>query len=177
MDNKSSDNMNKKTRRKLSEIQKACIYAFVFVLTVWILFTFFAGITTVPNADMRPRLEAGDLVIYFRMDKSPNDRDIVVFEKNDTEYIGRVVAKAGDTVDISDSGNLVINGNSVMEEDIYYPTVRYEGYTTYPLTLGEGEYFILIDKRDNGEDSRYFGAVRKSEISGTVITVIRRRNL
>lgn len=169
--------MNKRPKIKLSELQRAGIFAFAFVLAVWVLFTFLVGITSAPNADMRPRLEPGDLVLFYRLDKKAADRDIIVFKKNGTEYIGRVVAKAGDTIDISDAGNLIINGNLVTESDIYYPTTRYEGYTVFPLTLQKGEYFVLCDKRDSGEDSRYFGPVNEKEISGTVITVIRRRNL
>ena len=47
----------------------------------------------------------------------------------------------------------------------------------YPLTLSEGEYFVLADYRNGGADSRFFGAVKEDEILGTVITILRRNNL
>jgi signal peptidase I len=66
----------------------------------------------------------------------------------------------------------------VIETNIFYPTRPYEeGVTVYPLTLGEGEYFVLADQRNGGMDSRYFGIVREEEIRGIVITVLRRNNL
>ena len=47
----------------------------------------------------------------------------------------------------------------------------------YPLTLGPDECFVLADRRNGGEDSRYFGPVSKDEIMGTVVTIVRRTNL
>ena len=82
-----------------------------------------------------------------------------------------------DTVDINAGGRLIINGNTVIESNIFYSTPAYEGYTQFPLTLGEDECFVLADQRENGTDSRYFGAVKKDEIQGTVINVLRRTNI
>ena len=47
----------------------------------------------------------------------------------------------------------------------------------YPIVLGDGEYFVMADYRNGGEDSRYFGPVTQDEIQGIVITVLRRNNL
>ena len=48
---------------------------------------------------------------------------------------------------------------------------------TYPVTLADGEYFVLCDYREGAKDSRYYGPVRRSELKGKVITVLRRSNL
>ena len=61
--------------------------------------------------------------------------------------------------------------------DIYYSTPRYENGPDYPVTMAEGEYFILCDYREGARDSRYFGPVSRDEIKGKVITVIRRSGL
>ena len=115
-------------------------------------------------------------MFYYYLNKNIKAQDIVVLKKNNTEYVGRVVAVEGDTVDITDSENLVINGNIMTERNIYSPTPIYEGFVKYPLTLKEGEFFVLADQRNGGEDSRYYGAVSEKEMLGTVITVIRRSN-
>ena len=65
----------------------------------------------------------------------------------------------------------------MIESNIFYSTPRYEGFVEYPLVLGEDECFVLVDKRNGGEDSRYYGPVDKDEILGTVITVVRRNSL
>ena len=71
----------------------------------------------------------------------------------------------------------IINGNQVVEPNIFYNTPKYEGYVEFPLTLGEGECFVLADSRRGGTDSRFFGPVNRDEIVGTVITILRRNNL
>ena len=65
----------------------------------------------------------------------------------------------------------------MQEYNIFYDTYPYEGYTEFPLTLQAGQCFILADSRDGGSDSRYYGAVEREELLGTVITILRRNNL
>lgn len=155
----------------------------VLLLLIWVLFFKIVGLTHMPNGDMYPRVDMGDLVLYYRLDKDVQAQDVVVIEKltPDTKeeklFICRVVAAAGDTVEITDEGHLKINGNAVLEPNIFYQTPRYEGYTEFPLTLGADQCFVLADKRDGGADSRYFGPVDRSEIVGTVITIVRRNAL
>ncbi|MBQ8063628.1 MAG: S26 family signal peptidase [Clostridia bacterium] len=48
---------------------------------------------------------------------------------------------------------------------------------SFPITLKEGEIFLLGDDRENAEDSRAFGAVKAEDTLGEVMTVLRRRNL
>ncbi|MBR3035824.1 MAG: signal peptidase I [Lachnospiraceae bacterium] len=154
----------------------------VFLLLMWLLFFVFIGITHMPSTDMYPRVDAGDFVLFYRLDKDVRAQDIIVIEKEvpgmkgKQVFISRVVAVAGDTVEI-DEERLIINGNTVVETNIFYPTLRYEGYTEYPLTLKEGECFVLGDARNNATDSRFFGPVLQDEIGGTVITIVRRNNL
>ena len=126
---------------------------------------------------MYPRMDAGDLLLYYRLDRDVKSQDVIVFEKNNTRYVGRVVAVEGDEVEITDDERLSINGSIMIERGIYAKTPRFEGYTEYPLTLGKEQCFVLVDGREGGEDSRYFGPVEKQEILGTVITLLRRNNL
>ena len=91
--------------------------------------------------------------------------------------MGRVAAHGGDTVEITEDAQLSVNGSTVIENDIYYSTPRYESGIAYPVTLAENEVFVLCDYREGAKDSRYFGPVSKSEIKGKVITIVRRSNL
>ena len=61
--------------------------------------------------------------------------------------------------------------------DIYEQTPRYENGVQYPLTLADGEYFILCDARAGARDSRWFGPVRTGEIRGRVIALLRRSGI
>ena len=141
---------------------------------LWVLFGFIIGVEAAPNSDMEPRICAGDLVFYYRLDKRPDIREIIVFKKNDSEYIGRVIASGGDKVEITDNSVLMVNDNVVFEENIFCGTPPYEGFTEYPLVLKADERFVLSDRREGGTDSRYFGPVKDYEIKGTVVAQYRR---
>ena len=144
---------------------------------LYLLFGVMFGITTVKNEDMSPRMSAGDLVLYYRLDKHPVAGDVIVYKKDDQQYVGRIVAKGGDSVEITEEGTVKVNGSIVLEQNIFYETPQYESEVKYPLQLQEGECFVLGDHREGATDSRYFGAVDTQEIRGKIITVIRRNQL
>ncbi len=160
------------------------LYLVIFLFVIWLLFFKIIGITHMPSSDMEPRIDAGDLLIFFRMDKKPKFREVILYEM-DTEkngkktlLVGRVVATPGDTVDINESNLLVVNGNVINESEDYLKITPKRGdKVTYPIKLEEGQYFVLSDDRMNGMDSRYFGPVTKKDILGTIITLFRRNNL
>ncbi len=164
-------------RSPMNSIHLFLIHAFAIVVILWLMFGFICGLATAPNNDMSPQIKTSDLLLYYRLENDFKAQDVVVLMKNDTRYIGRIVAAPGDTVEVTEKETLVINGNTVTENNIYTPTPEYEGFVKYPVTLGSDQYFILSDYRNGGEDSRYYGVVEKKEIIGTVITVIRRNDI
>mgnify|MGYP005753043205 CR=1 FL=1 len=159
------------------EIRSFFFKLIMMVLLLWVLFGVLFGITPMRNNDMSPRISAGDLLLYYRLDENYRTNDVVVFEKDGTEYTGRIVGKGGESVEITEDSRLSINGSIVMENDIFYSTPRYDDSIAYPVSLAEDEYFILCDYREGARDSRYFGAVKRSEIKGKVITILRRSSL
>ena len=167
----------KKRRSPMTPIQIFLFNLLIVIIVIWLLFGFVIGAAAAPNGDMSPSIRSKDLLIYYRLEKKYHSRDTVVFRKNDTTYIGRIVAVPGDQVDISDEEKLIINNNLVSEPDIRNSTPRFEGFVEYPVRLGENEFFILADARGGAEDSRYFGTVSLSEIEGKIITIVRRNNI
>lgn len=176
IENTPKDSKTKK-RSPMNPIQILLLNFLIVITVIWLLFGNIVGLINAPNSDMSPNIKAKDLLLYYRLDKNYKAQDVVVLEKNNTTYIGRVVAAGGDTVEISDSEKLIINGNMVSEPDIYANTPRFEGFVDYPLKLGENEYFVLADARNGAEDSRYYGKVSADEICGEVVAVIRRNSI
>ncbi len=146
------------------------------LLAGFLVFTFVYGIVRVSNMEMSPAIKEGDLVIYYRIGKNYIQSDLVAVEVDGKIVIGRVVAQEGDTVDITADG-LLVNGSLQQETDIQGETLPYEEGITFPVTLKEGEVFLLADNREGAEDSRIFGPVRISDTLGKVMTIIRTRHL
>lgn len=150
--------------------------AFIVVFFV-VLFTFLFGIVRYGDSAMAPSIKEGDLVVYHRYIKSGyQTRDAIVLEKDGQTQVRRVVANAGDVVDITSDG-LVINGAVQQEQDIYQNTDRYEEGVTFPLTVPEGHVFVLGDSRRDSTDSRIYGPVDIEETKGKVMAVIKRRGI
>lgn len=169
------------TRRRSLANQEEVISFFMrlafLVVLLWILFGMVFGLAVMRDDDMSPRISAGDLMLFYRLEDTLRAEDVIIFEKEGRQYTGRIVAVGGDTVEVTEDARLMINGSYVAESNIYYSTPRYESEVAYPVTLGEGQVFVLCDYREGARDSRYFGPVEKTEIRGKVITVIRRSEL
>ena len=196
----------KRHRRRMRALRSFLLRLVCLVLVVYFLFFHLVGLTIMPSRDMYPRLDAGDLLLFYRLEQNYKAQDIVVIDKQteaDTRtggqgffrralnwlgfrdpeapatqrFVCRVIAAPGDTVEVSEERGLAVNGNAVIETNIFYPTDAYENREEYPVKLADGEYFVMADRRNGGMDSRYFGIVKAEEIRGIVITVLRRNNL
>ncbi|MCL2654490.1 MAG: signal peptidase I [Coriobacteriia bacterium] len=148
----------------------------VIVLTFALLFTFAYGIHRSMEPGMNPAVKDGDLVITYRLDKKYAIGDLLLLEFKGETQVRRVVAGAGDVVDITESG-LVINGALQQEPNIYQKTQPYDGGISFPVTVGPGQVFVLGDARENATDSRVYGPVNTKDTQGTAISLIRRRHL
>ena len=164
-------------KRLIAEIHAFLVKAAIMAVTLWVIFGVVFGVMPMKDQSMMPKLAAGDLLLYYRLDRTPGDREVVVFEKEGKTYVGRVVARGGDTVEIREDALLQINRNAIVENEIYYSTEPYEEGIKYLVTLTDEEVFILCDYREGAKDSRYFGPVTKKELKGTVITAIRRSGI
>ena len=134
------------------------------------------GLTRAAGTGMQPAFRDGDLVLFFRMTDKYAANEVVVVRYQGEKLLERVVASAGDTVDITGDG-LVINGAVVREPDARGETTQFEEGITFPLTVPEGKIFVLGDNREHTTDSRIFGCVDTEDVYGRVIGLFRRREL
>lgn len=161
------------TRRGYGElILRLC----VITLALWIVLTQVFLVTQCEGQGMFPAIEDGDLVLAYRLHGDYQKGDVVAYEMDGKQYLGRIVAKETDVVTMdAESGNLIINGTTQGGE-IMYPTYAKEGIE-YPYRVPEGHLFLLGDYRTQAEDSRDFGPVPLNKIQGKVITIVRRRGV
>ena len=142
-----------------------------------VLFGVVFGLAVVPGSAMAPRLCGGDLVLFSRFERGTAAGQVVLYRQDGTLRLGRIAARGGDTVTVTDTGALIINGSTVAEPDITTPTQPVEGGPDYPVTLAEGELFLLCDARTTGADSRLYGPIPQRQVLGTALAALRRSGL
>ncbi len=135
-------------------------------VVLFLVFQFVLGVSVVNGNSMLNTLQNGDLVLYTRLNKQVKVGDIVSLSLPSGEYyVKRVVAEAGDTVDIRD-GKLYVNGVEEAADYAVGETLAESLSLSYPYTVEEGHVFVLGDNRPESVDSRYFGAVNLQHITG-----------
>ncbi len=149
----------------------------IFAGAVYVIFTYVFGFTVSSGLSMYPRISDSDLVLYYRLDDKIKTGDIIVFDSNDKQYILRVIGTGGQTIDIDKDGNLIADGHVVDEKIVYKTYQDKNSDVKFPFTIPEGEYFVLGDFRMSSVDSRNFGTVKQDQIKGTVINLLRSRDL
>lgn len=166
----------RKKKVNMEIVREVSIWAVEIAITLLLAFSFvyFIGLrTSVVGQSMAETLNGGDEILVNRFIykiTNPEPNDIIVFLPNGNEkshyYVKRVVAVPGDTVLIED-GVLYVNGVA-FEEEFEMPSIEEAGLASEEITLGQDEFFVLGDNRNNSEDSRYanIGSIKKEHIIG-----------
>lgn len=144
-------------------------------IVLWVFLNLVFAVTVVSGNDMFPSFKDGDVVLGFRLEKEYSKNDVVIYTISGESRVGRIAARGGDVVTLDDSGTLIVNG-TVQSGEIIYSTYA-KDTLTYPYTVPENSFFILGDMRTQSTDSRDFGAVADIDVTGKVITLLRRRGL
>lgn len=137
------------------------------------------GVAVVEGVSMQPAYQEGDAVLFFRLARNFAPGDVVLVKSDGRAHeevpgallIKRVIAVPGDEVDIR-AGAVWVNGKRPEESYAYGATLD-AGGQTYPLMLGEDEYFCLGDNRQHSVDSRVWGPAPAADIEGKVLAVAR----
>ncbi|MGL4650710.1 MAG: signal peptidase I, partial [Caldilineaceae bacterium] len=138
------------------------------VLLAIVVHLFLAQATVVFGQSMEPNLSPHQRLIVDKLSyrlHAPQRNDIVVVDlpQLDDMLVKRVVGLPGETIELR--GGLVhVNGAPLLEPFAH----ALDAATTPPVTLADGEYYVLGDNRDNSNDSRYFGPIAGSRILGKV---------
>ena len=151
------------------DILRNVAFLAVFTATILILENFVFPLSRVAGSSMEPTLYEKELLLGI-VDHTPERGDIVTFQRDDLVLVKRVIAVGGDSVTVSDDGTVSVNGQQLQEP---YITERSYGKTNieFPVTVPEGEVFVMGDHRSVSVDSRnsLIGTVKNSNILSRVL--------
>ena len=161
--------------RIMRELLNTAIYLLCVLGAVWLVITFVGQRTEVEGASMENTLHNGDNLIVDKLSyrfHDPERFDIIVFPfqfQDNTYYIKRIIGLPGETVQIMDDGSIYINGEN-LEENYGMEVIKPEtiGRAAEPIELGDDEYFVMGDNRNNSSDSRtdMVGNITRENIIG-----------
>ena len=163
----------------LKEIAVWIVEILLTIAAAIIMVSFFGFRVSVIGPSMSPTLENGEKVLVNRFVYKlfdPKQNDLIVFQPNGNEkshyYVKRVIALPGDTVQIKD-GKVYVNGELVAES-VETEKIENAMMAENEIVVGEDEYFVLGDNRNNSEDSRFasIGNVKKDHITGEAWMVV-----
>ncbi|MCI5495009.1 MAG: signal peptidase I [Roseburia sp.] len=140
------------------------------IVIALIITNFVASHTKVEGNSMESTLENGDDIIvekFSYLTNNPERYDIIVFRESESvNYIKRVIALPGETIQITE-GKIYINERAIFDA---YGNAKMEdgGIAKKPIKLGQDEYFVLGDNRNASKDSRdkAVGVIKRDQIIG-----------
>ena len=184
------------TTKKKSAWRENIEAILIAVVIAMFIRTFIVQAFKIPSGSMLETLQIGDQILVNKFiygvkipftdgsvlipGKDPERNDIVVFkypEDPSKDYIKRVVAVGGDTLEIIDK-KLYVNDEVVTDE----PWAVYKDDRTIPgqfttrdnlrkITVPPDKIFVMGDNRDNSHDSRFWGFVDLREVKGEAFMI------
>jgi signal peptidase I len=181
----------KSTLREYFESIVIAVILALFVRT-WVVQAF-----KIPTGSMENNLLIGDHLLVNKFVFGPTmtavDRallpvrdirrgDIVVFKYPDEperDFIKRVIGLPGDTLELK-AKKVYVNGQPLDEPYVHFLTPASEGAEITsadvrerygPVTVPEGQYFVMGDNRDNSQDSRYWGFLPRHYVKGKALMI------
>ena len=117
---------------------------------------------------MAPTLQRGDVVVAIKH-ASCSPGDIIAYNDQDKLMVRRVIALDGDTVQVTEDGAVLVNGRLLDEPYVQSPALGVCDIDM-PLTVPEGQLFVMGDQRETSVDSRStaVGCVAQEQIVGRV---------
>lgn len=157
------------------QVLSLCFYLAIILGCTYLVVNYAVQRTGIEGDSMQTTLFHGDQVLVDKLTyrfREPQRYDIIAFPyryEQDTFYVKRIIGLPGEKIRIDAQGTIFIN-DEALNECFGTEAISQPGFASVPRILGEDEYFVLGDNRNNSIDSRaaLVGYVRRQEIIGKV---------
>ncbi len=159
-----------KYKSRYRAVLKSTIYTLITVAAVAVLVaTLWLPVLQIYGSSMTPTLQDGEIIFTVKTSELEQG-DIVAFYYNNKILVKRVIADAGDWVDISEDGTVCVNGE-VLDEPYLTEKALGETNIELPYQVPDGKIFVMGDHRATSVDSRNtaVGCVAQEQIVGKII--------
>lgn len=157
-------------RRRYNRVLRSTVFTLITVAAVAVLVaTLFMPVLRIYGTSMTPTTTDGDIVVSVK-GRNFERGDIIAFWFNNKILVKRVIAQAGEWVDIDEAGNVTINGKP-LDEPYLTEKALGECDIELPYQVPDGRLFVMGDHRSTSSDSRssVVGCVAEEQVVGKLV--------
>ncbi len=140
-------------KRNYGRVLRSTIFSLLVVAAASVLIAvLLLPVLQINGTSMTETLQDGNIVVALNSKKFSTG-DVIAFYYNNNILVKRVIAAAGDWVDIDEEGNVYVNGE-LLEEPYISEKALGDCNITLPYQVPDGKCFVMGDHRATSIDSR-----------------------